>query len=113
MDTKAHPGNIRPLVSVIIVNTNELHHLRRCLPAITRQSYPCYEVLVVDNASSDGSIGYIKEHFPEVQVIESATNLGYAGANNLGFKSAQGLYCAVLNPDTEADHNWLGELIKA
>src|SRR5262245_51091912 len=81
-----------PLVSVIIVNTNELHHLTKSLPAITGQSYPNYEIIVVDNGSSDGSIEYIEQNFPMVRVIKSAENRGYTGANNLGFKSAHGSY---------------------
>jgi GT2 family glycosyltransferase len=102
-----------PKVSIIIVNTNELHHLQRCLPSINKQRYPNYEVLVIDNASTDGSINYIEENFPNVKVIRNKVNLGYAGANNMGFQKADQKYLAVLNPDTEVDPDWLGELIIA
>jgi GT2 family glycosyltransferase len=103
----------QPRVSVIIVNTNELHHLVKCVPTVTKQSYPNYEVLVVDNASTDGSVAYIRQHFPEVRVVDSAVNLGYPGANNLGFQLASGEYFAVLNPDTVVDQHWLEELVRA
>jgi len=99
--------------SVIIVNTNELHHLKRCLPSIFRQRYPDYEVLVVDNASTDGSVEYVAREFPQVRIIRNETNLGYAGANNVGFKHAAGDYIAVLNPDTQVEPDWLKELVIA
>ena len=102
-----------PLVSVIIVNINGRHHLAKCLPAVTRLDYDNYEVIVVDNDSLDGSPAYIAQHFPSVRVIESSTNLGYAGANNLGFLLARGDYLAVLNPDTIVEDRWLSELVKA
>jgi GT2 family glycosyltransferase len=104
---------ILPKASVIIVNTNELHHLRRCLPSILRQCYPEYEVLVVDNASTDGSVDYLAQQFPQVLVIRNTANLGYAGANNVGFKHASGEYVAVLNPDTQVEPDWLKELVIA
>jgi GT2 family glycosyltransferase len=102
-----------PKVSIIIVNTNELHHLRRCLPSIINQHYSNYEVLVIDNASTDGSINYIGENYPNIRVIRNKTNLGYAGANNVGFHLADQKYIAVLNPDTEVDPDWLQELVAA
>ncbi len=68
-------------------------------------------MIVIDNASTDGSINYIQEYFPQVHLVRNQENLGYAGANNVGFSHASGEYIVVLNPDTEADYNWLFELI--
>lgn len=104
---------ILPKVSVIIVSTNELHHLKRCLPSIFRQRYPDYEVLVVDNASTDGSVEYVAQEFPRAKIIRNGANLGYTGANNVGFKHASGDYIAVLNPDTQVEPDWLRELVIA
>lgn len=101
-----------PRVSIIVVNTNELHHLKRCLPSLARQNYPDYEVIVVDNVSSDGSLEYIAETFPWVRVVRNRANLGYAGANNVGLQHASGDYFAVLNPDTEVEAGWLQALIQ-
>jgi GT2 family glycosyltransferase len=106
-------GTESPLVSIIIVNTNEKGHLIKCLPAVMNQTYPNYEVVLVDNASSDGSVEYVEQDFPTVRIVRSPSNLGYAGANNLGFSVASGAYMAVLNPDTEADRHWLAELVSA
>ncbi|MCI0358016.1 MAG: glycosyltransferase family 2 protein [Planctomycetaceae bacterium] len=102
-----------PLVSIVVVNTNELHHLRRCLPALDRQRYPQIEIIVVDNASTDGSVAWIEEHFPHVRIVRNERNLGYAGANNVGFEQARGELIAVLNPDTEVDPDWLAEIAQA
>jgi GT2 family glycosyltransferase len=102
-----------PQVSIVVVNTNELHHLKRNLPSLFNQNYPNFEVLVVDNVSTDGSIAYVESEFPRAKLIRNEDNLGYAGANNVGFQYCTGEYIAVLNPDTEVDKNWLIELIKA
>jgi hypothetical protein len=103
---------IYPKVSIIIVNTNELHHLTNCLPSIKNQTYPNYEVLIVDNVSNDGSVEYIQEEYPEFKLIRNSQNIGYAGANNAGFSCAGGKIIAVLNPDTRVDPGWLDGLVK-
>lgn len=102
-----------PRASVVIVNTNELHHLKQCLPTIAEQDYPDGEVIVVDNCSTDGSIDYLKREFPWVRVVRSPANLGYAGAGNLGFAHATGEYVAIMNPDTQVEPGWLRELVQA
>jgi hypothetical protein len=102
-----------PRASIIIVNTNELHHLKRCLPSIAAQRYPDYEVLIVDNVSTDGSQEYIEHEFPWIRLIKNRANLGYTGANNVGFRHATGSYIAVLNPDTQVEPDWLRELVLA
>lgn len=104
---------ILPKASVIIVNTNELHHLKKCLPSIFRQRYPDYEVLVVDNASTDGSVEYLEREFSRAKIIRNRANLGYAGASNVGFKQASGDYIAILNSDTQVEPDWLRELVIA
>jgi GT2 family glycosyltransferase len=107
------PRAVRPLVSIVIVNTNELRHLERCLPALFRQEYPEFEVLLVDNASTDGSRQWVEREFPQVRIVRNAQNLGYAGANNVGFEEARGEVIAVLNPDTAVSPEWLTELVAA
>ncbi len=102
-----------PRVSIVVVNTNELHHLEHLLPSLFAQDYPDYEVLIVDNGSTDNSLNYVTENFPEARIICNQRNLGYAGANNAGFSSASGQYIAVLNPDTRVEPGWLREIIMA
>lgn len=109
------PAREPALVSVVIVVYNARRHLSRCVGAVLAQSYPRVEILVVDNASSDGSADEVAARFPQPQVrlVRAGRNLGYAGGNNLGFAHARGDYVAVLNPDTEVESTWLAALVEA
>lgn len=102
-----------PKVSIIIVNTNELHHLRECLPSLFEQTYPNFNVYIVDNCSSDGSHLFVQQQFPNINWVQNAKNLGYAGGNNLGMQIADGDYYAILNPDTRVQNDWLWHLVNA
>ncbi len=88
----------RAMISVIIVNHNGEEHLRRCLESL-RGPGPELEILVVDNASSDGSLGMVREIFPEVRVLEQDRNLGFGAANNLAAIEARGESLLLLNAD--------------
>ncbi len=89
-------------LSIIIVNWNSTAWLLKCLESVYAQTHEtAFEVVVVDNASPDGDIGIVKQRYPEVVVIESPVNLGFAGANNLGFRMSRGENVVFLNPDTE------------
>jgi N-acetylglucosaminyl-diphospho-decaprenol L-rhamnosyltransferase len=89
-------------LSIIIVNWNSLSLLRTCLASIYKHIRGVsFEVIVVDNASREDDIHSLKDGFPDVLTIKSQVNLGFAGANNLGFKRSSGDYILFLNPDTE------------
>ena len=89
-------------LSVICVNWNSADYLRECLASIDETTHEvAFEIIVVDNASPSGDVGMVAEQFPQITLIKSATNLGFAGANNLGFKHAAGDYVLFLNPDTK------------
>jgi GT2 family glycosyltransferase len=102
-----------PKISVVIVNYNGRHLLGELLESLARQTRPADEVIIVDNASSDGSTTYLLECFPWVKVIGLSENTGFTGGNNLGFEKAAGEYVALLNNDTVVDQSWLAELIEA
>lgn len=88
-------------VSIIIVNWNTRDILRDCLESVYEQTKDIsYEVIVIDNASSDDSVQMIKSKFPQVILIENAENRGFASANNQGIQIAKGRYCLLLNSDT-------------
>jgi len=88
-------------IAVIIVNFNTRKLVLECLESIRSGSRnPSFEVLVVDNASTDGSAEAIAERFPQVRLIASERNLGFAAANNLAAEGAEGKYLLLLNPDT-------------
>lgn len=100
------------LVSIIIVNWNGLRWLKLCLPSLLRQRYKNIEIILVDNASTDDSIGWIKKYYPRVTILKNSENLGFAEANNVGYRKAKGQYILLLNNDTVVKPDFLVELIK-
>jgi len=102
-----------PRASVIIPHWNGLEHLDVCLNALRRQTFAAHEVILVDNGSTDGSQRYVREHFPEVRLIELAENRGFTGACNEGYAKSRGEFVCLLNNDTEADAGWLEAIVTA
>lgn len=105
--------DVYPQVSVIIVNYNGGAYLGTCLRSLLAGGGPTCEVIVVDNASTDGSADAVARLFPEVRLIRSAANLGFGAGNNLGAEAARGGYLAFLNPDTVVAPGWIEALIAA
>lgn len=99
-------------VSVIIVNWNTKDKLNDCLNSIYRQAPKLtYEVIVVDNASGDGSVEMVKREFPEAILLQNDENKGFAAANNIGMTVAQGRYILLLNSDTIVLDNAIGQTV--
>ena len=91
-----------PIISVIIVNWNTRDELAACLDSLRRHPPEAsHEVIVVDNASADGSADLVAEAYPEVRLITADRNLGFAGGNNRGVEAARGRYFMFLNSDAE------------
>jgi hypothetical protein len=91
-----------PDVSIIIVNWNSKDFLRQCLRSVFRYTQGVsFEVIVVDNASFDGCAQMLAREFPSVIFVQSAENIGFARANNLGVRYSRGRHLLFLNPDTE------------
>jgi GT2 family glycosyltransferase len=110
---------VNPEISVVILNYNGRQNLGEqflasCLSSVLQSSYPNFEVLFVDNGSTDDSVRFVKEHFqdPKLKVIENGRNLGYAMGNNMAVKHARGEYIALLNNDVEVEPSWMQELVK-
>lgn len=99
-------------VSIVILSYNSREDLAECIPSLLSQTYSNFEIIVVDNASADGSEEFIRTNYPEIKLVQTGQNLGYPAGNNAGFKIAEGEYIVVVNPDTVADSKWLAELIK-
>ena len=112
-DFQSPISNLQPPASIIIPNWNGVHHLPTCLDSLRRQSYPDFEVIVVDNGSTDGSLELLARDYPEVKVVALPENRGFAGGVNAGIREARGEIVAVFNNDAEADPCWLGELAGA
>jgi GT2 family glycosyltransferase len=99
-------------VSVVIVNHNTATFLARCLRSLRKSTAAQEsEVIVVDNASSDGSAELVSREFPEVEFVASEENVGFARGNNLGFERAQGEFVFILNPDTEVPPDCVAQLV--
>lgn len=105
-------------VTVVLINYNGMGFIIDCLRALEGQSFKDFEILIIDNASSDGSLGVIKTLLEEsqlgslVKLIPLNTNVGFGGGCVEGLRYAQGEYIGLLNNDTEPDNRWLEELVK-
>jgi len=104
-------GDIFPLLSIIIVNYNGIEWLKKCLPSVLATKYPTFEVIVVDNASSDDSVAYIKSNYPPVKLISHRENKGYSLGVNSALTLCKGALIAVLNNDIETEPEWLTALV--
>lgn len=103
----------QPLFSIVIPHWNGKHFLQPCLDSLRAQTHDNIEIIIVDNASSDGSQDYIKSTYPEVILIELSENLGFTGACNIGMEKARGEIISLLNNDTEVEPNWVAEIVSA
>ena len=106
-------SNLNPLVSIIILNYNAGNLLLNCVDSVFKSTYPNFEVLVVDNISTDNSHVICKEKFEKICLIENKENLGYCEGNNVGIRNANGEFIVILNPDTIVEPNWLNHLMSA
>jgi GT2 family glycosyltransferase len=102
-----------PRVSVVIPNCNGAAWLPGCLDGLNGQEFRDFEVIVVDNGSTDDSLEVARERRPDVRLTSNRLNLGFARAVNIGIRAARGEYVALLNNDTVARPPWLGALVAA
>jgi GT2 family glycosyltransferase len=104
----------RPSVSIIVLNWNGRPYLAECLGSLRQQTYDGpHQVVLVDNGSQDGSADYVEAAFPDVRLIRSPVNLGFAAGNNLAARQLDTELLAFLNNDTRTDPGWLEELVRA
>ena len=100
--------------SVVVLNYNGVRYLDTCIEALLAQELDAgFEIIVVDNQSSDGSVAHLRERWPQVRVVVAGSNLGFAGGNNLGMREAGGEHVVLLNNDTRVRPGWLGALVGA
>ena len=106
-----------PLVSVIILNYNGLRYLgqglKECLDSVLRTNYLNFEVIFVDNGSTDGSVDFVRENFAksEIRIIKNKDNLGFSEGFNTGIRASKGKYVALLSNDMTVDPDWLKPVI--
>lgn len=99
-----------PLITVVVVNWNRAQLLEACLRSLAGQLLMDFEVILVDNGSTDESLTVARRVLPDVQIIDNKVNLGFCEANNQGIARARGAFIALLNNDAEADPGWLQAL---
>ena len=101
-----------PHVALIIVSWNGRRLLERCLPLALAQDYGDYEVVVVDNGSTDGTAGWVASAYPSVRLIRCEHNLGFAEGNNVAIRATESAHVATLNNDAEPSAGWLPTLVR-
>lgn len=105
------PGTSAPFFSIIILNWNGKHLLGECLDSVLTQTFRDFEILVVDNGSTDGSAEFLRAEYGErVCLVALEKNLGFSGGNNVGIERARGTWTVFLNNDTQAHPRWLEAL---
>jgi GT2 family glycosyltransferase len=104
---------VPPRVSVVIPNWNTLRFLDTCLSSLRRQTFRDFETILSDSGSTDDSLDFVAENFPEVKVAALGENRGFAAAANAGIKNCAGDLIVLLNNDTEQDEDWLASLVRA
>ena len=102
-----------PLVSIIILNYNSGEYLENCVKSVFASKYKNYEVILVDNCSTDNSHNKCKEMFSKIKLIENEENLGYCEGNNVGIRNASGEYLLILNPDTIVEVDFIEKFLEA
>jgi GT2 family glycosyltransferase len=102
-------------VSVVIVNYNGLRYLKKCVASLLNSKYGFFEIIIVDNASTDGSVSSIRKEFEKnkerIVILDMSKNLGFAKGNRIGADKATGNYILLLNSDTKVEPSSLGELV--
>ena len=100
-----------PMVSVVIPHYGGTEILGDCLTSLNKYSYPNLEIIVLDNSSPDDSVQFIKSNFPEVNLIQTEYNRGFAGGCNFGAQHAKGEYILIFNNDTTYEPDWIDHLV--
>lgn len=103
---------VNPKVSIIITNYNGQHYLKDCLDSINAQSFTSFEVILVDNHSSDGSIRIVEREYPEIELIRNDANFGFARGTNEGIRASRGEFILTLNNDTRLEPGFLEEIMR-
>jgi GT2 family glycosyltransferase len=101
-----------PRVSIIIVNWNGLESLQTCLPSVTSIEYPDFEIVLADNASSDGSVAWVTDEYPRIKIVRHPENYAFSKGNNAAVPAASGELLLFLNNDVEVESGFLTPLVR-
>lgn len=103
---------VKPSVEILILHHNGIKLIDSCLKTLIKTKYNNFKITLLDQNSSDGSASFIRKKYPQVNLIESKKNLGFAEASNILLRKSKAKYVVLLNNDTEQDPNWLSELVR-
>ncbi|HMK05513.1 MAG TPA: glycosyltransferase, partial [Ferruginibacter sp.] len=98
----------QPSVAIVILNWNGRTFLKRFLPSVIATLYPNKRIIVADNASSDDSLAFLQQQYPQVEIIQNSSNLGFAKGYNTALRLVEADYYVLLNSDVEVTPNWIG-----
>jgi len=101
-----------PKVAVVILNWNGIKHLREFLPSVLSSVYPNLDIIVGDNASTDGSVEFIRQEYPSIQIIQNDDNYGFTGGYNRVLAKVEADYYILLNSDVEVSPGWIMPVIE-
>ena len=104
--------NANPSVAIVILNWNGRKFLEQFLPSVTASAYTNKRVIVVDNASTDDSNDFLKQYYPQVEIIQNSSNEGFARGYNVGLKKVESDYYVLLNSDVEVTDHWIEPIIE-
>jgi GT2 family glycosyltransferase len=99
-------------VSIVILNWNCQPLLFSCIESVLVQTYESVGVILIDNDSTDNSVAWVKEWYPDLRIIQNSENLGFARAHNLGIRQTHGEYYMPLNPDVRLTPNFVAEMVR-
>jgi hypothetical protein len=100
-----------PEVTIMVLNYNGKEHIDRCLDSIFKMDYPQFNVVVIDNASNDGSVDFVKERYPQVKTLEYPKNHGFAKAYNIALQETRSQFVVLINNDVIVEPEWLSRLM--
>jgi GT2 family glycosyltransferase len=103
---------MKPSVAVVILNWNGKSLLQRFLPSVVRSHYPNLQIVVGDNSSTDGSVDFLREHYPAITIIQNKKNYGFAEGYNRVLQQVKADYYVLLNSDVEVPENWISPVIE-
>ncbi len=102
----------QPLVAIVILNWNGKQFLEKFLPSVTASAYTNKKIIVADNASTDDSVNFLQQQYPQLQIIQNKSNGGFAKGYNTALKQVQADYYVLLNSDVEVTSNWISPVIE-
>ncbi len=103
----------QPSVCVMVLNYNGQRFLKDCFESLRACTYPNFKVMMVDNLSTENDVDYVREHFPEVRIVQTGSNSGYSRAYNIAFQHSDAKYFVLLNNDVKVQPDWLEPLVEA